>query len=304
MTLHSILLLFRTDMSAFSDFLNLIKLQVNIYHNAKVCGDWIINEHNLGATCFHVVTSGRCKLTVPGHLETEFNTGDLVIFPHELEHSMLQIDDFQGEQQHLDYKTILPGTGMLCGEVSVLHHYQNQLLEALPPVLLIRNDKTTPWLKPIVDLLLQESVNFPEENSITLNRLSELLFVFALRHYLNQQLQNQGILLLYGHPQLAKAVKAFHASPEQKWDLHRLAKQAGMSRTTFAQTFKKISSWTVNQYTSWWRMQIAWEQLHRGNKVSNVAEKIGYQSEAAFSRAFKKQFAVSAGSVRRSNIQS
>ena len=286
-------------MSAFTDFINLLRLKVNIYHNAKVCGNWTINEHSLGATCFHVVTTGNCHLSIPGHFDTEFNTGDLVIFPYELEHSMHAITNATGKQQHLSYTTELTGTGMLCGEVSVMHLYRNQLLEALPSVLLIRNNEKTPWLQPIVSLLLQESHKSDQNNSIILNRLSEMLFVFALRHYLEHDKSQQGILALYGNEKMATALKYFHQKLDEKWDLARLASKAGMSRTAFSTKFKQYSGWTVNQYTNWWRMQIAWELLEAGDKVASVSYQIGYLSEAAFSRAFKKQFNVSAGSVRK-----
>jgi len=286
-------------MTVFNDFLNLLSLQVNIYHNSKVCGNWVISEHSLGATCFHIVTTGQCWLTVPGYLDTEFNRGDLVIFPKEIEHQMTSVGNQRGKQQHLDYQTDLSGTGMLCGEVSVLHLYRDQLIDALPPVLLIKNDKKTPWLNNIVNLLLQESHKGEQSNAVLINRLSELLFVFALRHYLENSEDKIGILALFADKKIAKALKLFHESLENKWDLKSLANKAGMSRTSFATKFKQISGWTVNQYTNWWRMQIAWKLLQSGNKVSVVSYQVGYLSEAAFSRAFKKQFKVSAGSVRR-----
>ncbi len=292
-------MLFRTFMSAFSDFINLLRLQVNIYHNAKVCGNWQINEHSLGNTCFHIVTTGSCLLTVPGHLKTAFNTGDLVIFPREIKHQMLSIDEQKGPQQHLDYTTSLKGTGMLCGEVSILHSCKNQLLEALPAVLFIKNSDKTPWLNHLVHLLLEESTHHAAVNSVLLNRLSEMLFIFALRHYLETAQIQQGILALYANKKLTKAIKSFHNNLQQKWDIRRLAETAGMSRTVFAETFKKQSNWTVNQYTSWWRMQIAWDILLAGSKVCDVAAQVGYKSEAAFSRAFRKQFSISAGAVRR-----
>jgi AraC-like DNA-binding protein len=286
-------------MTAFTDFINLLRLKVNIFHNAKVCGNWVINEHTLGSTCFHVVTTGQCLLKIPGHMDVQFNCGDLVIFPKELEHSMHSIGQQQGEQQHLSYQTELLGTGMLCGEVSILHLYRNQLLEALPAVLLIKNDEKAPWLNNIVELLLHESCKTDEANSVLLNRLSEMLFVYALRHYLEYNKTQQGILSLYGNEKLATALKYFHDSPDKKWDLNTLAQKAGMSRTAFASKFKLHSGWTVNQYTTWWRMQIAWDLLQQGDKVGSVSYQVGYQSEAAFSRVFKNQFMVSAGSVRR-----
>jgi len=287
-------------MRAFNDFVNLLKLDVEIYHNAKVCGDWLIREHVLGKTCFHVVTSGQCMLSVPGLLETHFNQGDLVLFPRELAHKMWPTQPMSGKQVHVAYDSNLPGTGMLCGEVKVMHLYQNQLLDALPPVLLIRNDEKAPWLAQLSSLLLAESQNYGEVSSQMLNRLSEMVFIYALRYFIETENPQQGLLALYGDSRLAKAIQEFHQSPAQKWGLSEMASQAGMSRTSFSKQFKLKSQWTVYQYICWWRMQLAWEKLHLGNKVSHVAEQVGYQSEAAFSRAFQKQFQTSPGQIRRS----
>jgi AraC-like DNA-binding protein len=291
-------------MTAFGDFIDLLRLQVNIYHNAKVCGDWVIEEHTLGSTCFHAVTTGRCLLTVPDVLETKLNTGDLIIFPKELEHQMRQIDNFDGEQQHLSYSTTLQGTGMLCGEVQMMHLYQSQLLDALPPIIIIRNTEHVPWLAHLIALIVNESIEQGAASNIALNRLSELLFVYALRHHIKNNSSQVGILALYHHDKLAKAITAFHHQPDKKWDLSLLAKHAGMSRTVFSATFKRISGWTVNQYTTWWRMQIAWEKLQQGDKVVNVALQVGYQSEAAFSRVFHQQFGQKAGKIRRNQATS
>ena len=286
-------------MSAFDDFIKLLKLEVEIYHNAKVCGNWEIQEHELGKTCFHIVTSGRCMLNVPDLLEIEFNQGDLVIFPKELSHKMWPLDDLTGPQEHLPYDTDLDGTGMLCGEVKVMHLYQNQLLEALPPVILVRNNQDNPWLTQLTKLLLEESTKYAEAKSVTLDRLSEMVFVYALRHYIENKNSNVGLLALYGDLYISKAIKCFHSSPQLKWSLQELASKAGMSRTRFSKHFKQVSGWTVAQYTTWWRMQLAWEQLRHGDKIIKVAEQVGYQSEAAFSRAFFKQFSENPGSVRR-----
>jgi len=286
-------------MSAFNDFVNLLKLEVEIYHNAKICGNWELQEHELGMTCFHIVTSGSCMLSVPGLLEIQFNQGDLVIFPKELAHKMWPVDSLKGSQEHVHYDSELVGTGMLCGEVRVMHLYQNQLLEALPPVLLIRNSEENPWLDQLTKLLLEESTKYQESKSVTLNRLSEMVFVYALRHHIENENSSVGLLAIYGDVRIAKAIKRFHDNPQQKWALEALASEAGMSRTRFSKRFKAVSGWTVGQYTCWWRMQLAWEKLSAGDKIISVAEQVGYQSEAAFSRAFLKQFNKNPGVVRR-----
>jgi AraC-like DNA-binding protein len=212
---------------------------------------------------------------------------------------MWPVENLKGPQEHVHYTDELVGTGMLCGEVRVMHLYQNQLLEALPPVLLVRNTEDNPWLGQLTKLLLEESTKYQESKSVTLNRLSEMVFVYALRHYIEREGASAGLLALYGDVRIAKAIKAFHEHPDLKWGLDELASKAGMSRTRFSKHFKQISGWTVGQYTSWWRMQLAWECLNAGDKIISVAAQVGYQSEAAFSRAFLKQFNKNPGVIRR-----
>ena len=99
-----------SETDALSDVLNLLKLNVNIYHNAKVCGDWRIDEHKLGATCFHIVTLDRCVMHVPDYESINLETGDLVIFPRELAHHILPLEKLSGKQQHILLIQVAPAT--------------------------------------------------------------------------------------------------------------------------------------------------------------------------------------------------
>ena len=116
---------------AFSEILHSLKGSVDIYHNAKVCGDWRINEHKLGATCFHIVTQGSCRLSVPSLSETTLQCGDLVLFPREIVHSMLPVSHLVGEQQHRSFQDShdVEGTGLLCGEIRFQHGGFHYLLD-------------------------------------------------------------------------------------------------------------------------------------------------------------------------------
>jgi len=112
------------------------------------------------------------------------------------------------------------------------------------------------------------------------------------------QERRASMLALYSDERIALAVAEIHRQPASEWRLEQLAKKAMMSRTVFSEKFKSLSGWTVGQYIAWWRMQLAWQQLRNGDAVANVADNVGYKSEAAFSRAFKKMFEVSPGKVR------
>lgn len=286
---------------AFSQILHLLKLDASVYFNAKACGNWRINEHTLGATCFHMVTIGSCVLDVPGHFNGVINCGDLVIFPRELAHSMVPETPMVGTPRPLDYRAAqdIEGTGLLCGEMRFQHQGSRYILDALPPVFVLRHDSSNTWLKFLLEMILAESLTVSPASKVLLDKLSDLLFTYALRRYLTDHPSEVGMLAIYGHPRLAHAVHAIHQHPEQEWTLELMAQEAALSRTSFAETFKATSGWTPGQYLTWWRMQLAWSLLKAGERTAAVANKVGYQSESAFSRIFQKTFSIAAGRVRR-----
>lgn len=286
-------------MEALSDLLRLMRLEVSIYHNAKLCGDWVVNEHILGQTCFHMATEGDCILEVDGHGSHHLNRGDLVIFPSELPHTMRPSADQEGSQQHLPYDTELTGTGMLCGRVQFQHRGSDELLNALPPLVIVPLSDETPWLTSLLGLILKESYQQGPAANAILDKLSEILFTYALRYQLSQRPQEAGVLALYAHSKLASVVSCIHADPAREWTLESLAKIANQSRSSFAKTWRNTGGWTAMQYVTWWRMQLAWSELQSGESIANAAERVGYKSEAAFARAFQKHFGTSAGKVRR-----
>lgn len=289
--------------SPLNDLTQLLSLQVNVYHNARVCGDWTLETgaEAAGKTCFHMATQGGCLLSVPGHDNWVLAEGDLVIFPREVAHSMVSQRPQQGPQQHLPIgqSQNTPGTSMLCGEITFANPGFQVLLDALPRVFVIRRDDSTPWLTQLLNLILAESLSSATPSNPLLDKLCELLFAYGLRHFIEFQNQNIGVVALFNHRQIALAVSAIHKQPSHEWGLINLAEQAQMSRTQFAQTFKQLSGWTPMQYLTWWRMQLAWSYLDAGEHLAIVAEKVGYRSESAFSRAFQKSHSMSAGAVRR-----
>ncbi len=288
---------------AFSQILHLLKLDAKVYFNAKVCGNWQINEHTLGATCFHIVTIGSCVMDVPGHFKKVLRCGDLVIFPRELAHSMMPETPHTEPPYYLDLSLAqaLEGTGMLCGEMRFQHQGSRYILDALPPVFVLRHDSSNTWMRSLLEMILAESLTVNPASKALLDKLSELLFTYALRQYLTDHPSEVGMLAIYGHPRLARTAYAIHQHPEQEWTLELMAQEAALSRTSFAETFKAASGWTPGQYLTWWRMQLAWSLLKEGERTAAVANKVGYQSESAFSRIFQKTFSVAAGKVRRGN---
>ncbi len=293
-------------MEALSNLIQLFRMRVAVYHNAQICGNWLYHEGHLGQTCFHMVTKEACRLDVPGHLKTVLNKGDMVIFPKEIPHTMYPVQESDQApfvvQFHLSDGQ--EGTGMLCGQACFDHLGSQYLLDALPEVFLIRYRPELDWCKNLVDLIMAESLQPNIASAAIIDRLSELLFVYALRQHLLDTQGNTNVLSLYGDTYIHKAITAIHQNPANNWTLGELAKQSGMSRTAFAKRFKDLSDWTPIKYLTWWRMQLAWQHLTKGMTSAEVSLLIGYQSEAAFSRAFQKQFGTTAGRVRRTGNQS
>ncbi|MBK8970351.1 MAG: AraC family transcriptional regulator [Hahellaceae bacterium] len=288
-------------MDALTDIMRVLQLQVSIYHNAVVCGDWTIRMPSREATSFHLVTLGECRMRVQGFDERILQAGDLVIFPRDLAHTLEPLVPLQGQQQHLPYDATSdkPGTGLLCGEALFQHRAGYQLMRALPPVFVIPRTVNALWLEPLIALMIAECKQGNAGASVLIDRLSELLLLYALRYFLVSQPQPQGVLALYSHPRLAFAVNALHADPQHAWTLEQMAQCAAQSRTRFASSFREVSGMTPMEYLTWWRMQLAYQALGQGEPVSSVAVKVGYQSESSFIRAFRRMFNLNPGQVRK-----
>jgi AraC-like DNA-binding protein len=214
---------------------------------------------------------------------------------------MVPVKTQTGVQEWFDYQKgqDLEGTGLICGEMRFQHKGSRYILDALPPVIVIQNDSSSDWQTPLLEMILAESMSVGPASKMLLDKLAELLFTYALRQYLTDNPAEVGMLAIYGHPRLARVIDAIHQRPEQEWTLESMSKEAALSRTSFAETFKAVSGWTPGKYLTWWRMQLAWSLLTDGENSAEVASKVGYRSESAFSRIFQKTFLISAGKVRR-----
>jgi len=288
-------------MSALDDFLRLLQLHCRVYHNQQVCGDWLLQEHEIGQTCFHLVSHGRCRLEV-GDSTTALQTGDVVLFPREIPHRLVSVSNAgaPARTEELSAGWQPDGTGLLCAAIRFEHRASEQMLDAWPDYVLVRRDsETAGWLLPILGQLIEVSRAGGPGSEVIVDRLAEVIFMQMVRCAIKEAGESAGFLAAYADPALARAVKAFHDSPHRRWKLEEAARAAHMGRARFARRFKEVSGWTWQRYQTWWRMQLAWSALSSGESVIAVAQSVCYQSEAAFSRAFRKHFGVYAGEVRR-----
>lgn len=283
-----------------TELLETFHLRAKVYNNSQFCGNWKVEAHEIGQTCFHMVTIGRCKMQLDNKPCYLLEEGDLVIFPRELAHTLEPI----AEDINIDEAMSViaadsnkEGTAILCGELIFEHIGFNHILDALPEVMVIKA-KQAPWISPLLAQIKYEMLLRQSGSKAIINRLSELLFIYALRHHILHG-KDLCFLHLFIHKELQPALACMRKQPEKNWSLEALAQQCAMSRTKFSQLFKKVSGKTVNEYFTWWRMQLAYNLLMQGVRIAQVADQVGYQSEAAFSRVFKKHYGISPGRVTR-----
>ncbi|MCE0495196.1 AraC family transcriptional regulator [Vibrio salinus] len=279
-------------MEAFSSLIQQFQFHTEVYHNARLCGNWKLEQHRTDQTCFHLITGGHCYLSIPDYGDTVLEYGDLILFPKEPQHSLFNTELQTSQEGTQD-------TDLLCAKVDFGHSGVEALLKSLPHVLILKNQETNFWLKPILNLIIAENTLRHRGSDAILNRLSELIFIYSLRHYLNQNPTEVSLLALYADTRLSLAVDAIHTHPGTNWTIDKLAQISAMSRTRFAVYFKSRSGWTVMQYITWWRMQVALGLLKQGESVSTVSYQVGYQSESAFSRVFAKHFGCNPGKASR-----
>ena len=176
----------------------------------------------------------------------------------------------------------------------------NPLFDMIPAALHLKDcDASQENLKPIIELLLQESLQQRCGQETVLNRLAEVLLVHVLRYVMKHQKIETGVLAGLADIRLARAITAIHGHPEKRWSVQMLANEAGMSRTAFNQYFRETVGCTPGEYLLQWRMRLACRWLETSQvMVGQIVDRLGYQSETAFFRAFRRQIGMSPGQYR------
>jgi len=269
---------------------------------------------------YHVVTEGWCWAGLYGSAPVKIERGDVVVFPKGDEYWLNSaptppgppslpetVPYLQGHmRRELPFRLILGSerqrAGFICGFLGCDDLPFNPLLESLPGLLIVRHDEHHELrgrIDALVQFVLAESTGRQGEETVRM-RLSELLFVEVVRHHLASLPSAQtGWLAGLRDEVVGKAIALLHREPAKDWSLASLSKAAGASRTVLSERFSKLIGQPPMQYLTRWRIQLASELLRGPRKVSAVAQEVGYESEAAFSRAFKKVAGVGPAAWRR-----
>jgi AraC-like DNA-binding protein len=256
---------------------------------------------------YHVVTEGICYGTVKDFSPVRMEAGDVIVFPHGDQHVMSSEpglepvgEHFHTSAAHLQLPFLLnEGTGnsaskttIICGFLGCDARPFNPLLSTLPRVLHVRASSTPKaiWLNHFIHYAAGESKEKRAGGECVLAQLSELLFVEVVRIYLESlPPEHTGWLAGLRDPYIGKALGLLHDKPGHPWGLEDLAREVGLSRSVLAERFTHLVGSPPMQYLTQWRMQVAAGLLaHGSEKIASIASQTGYESEEAFSRAFKR----------------
>ncbi len=301
------------------DVFQLLKMQSVFYTHSELTAPWGIKIPAMAQSLmFHIVLKGNCSLEVQGQTAV-LAEGDFLIVPHGLGHSIfdhrsshcvdlfeLPLESLSDHYEVLHYGGIGDKTVLMCGAVSFTHPITTRLLSLMPQSVRINsgNSLYSQAIKNTIQMLANETINSSIGDEAIVTRLADILVIHTLRAWLDsQEAATAGWLVAFQDKRLGTAIKCMHHQPEHSWTVAQLAAEAGMSRTSFAEKFKRLVGESPLQYLTQWRMAMARSQLlHSKLNILEIALSVGYQSEAAFSRAYKKIQGVNPSTTRNTSM--
>ena len=297
--------------------LHLLRLTGCVYARSELSAPWGVDLPALeGHMMFHVLTAGRCWLEADGSEPLLLERGSLALVPHGLGHRLVDergreaVDFFDLPIERVtDRYELLSwgGGGELCRLICVVvrfdHAAAERLVDALPPVLHVDawEGGEDRWLADTLHFIAREAEALRPGGETVITRLADILVIQMVRRWIESQREvDAGWLAALRDEQLGRAIAAIHRQPGADWTLASLARTAAMSRSAFAARFSAVVGEPAMRYLTRWRLLLARGALREcADPLGQVAERFGYRSEAAFCRAFKREFGVSPGSDRR-----
>jgi len=317
-----------TGVDVLSDMLRVVRLTGASLFRGRLSEPWCVasggaaelsQAMSLTSRClviFHVVMSGRCWVSVGGQ-RADLSAGDVVILAHGdphvlgggLERPAAPMASVLPQPPWSGLLDVVHGGGgqetqLFCG---FLHCHATgfaPLLASLPRLMVVRAfaDDASAWLRSTVELIVHEANKQRPGSRLMLERLNEVVFVESLREYMAAGgTETTGWLAGVRDRHVGRALELMHADPARGWTVPELARAAGISRSVLTERFGRLVGQSPIEYLKIWRLHLAGSMLRDGErKLREIAEAVGYESESAFSKAFRRTFGASPGSWRRS----
>ncbi|WP_168171154.1 AraC family transcriptional regulator [Rhodanobacter sp. B04] len=277
---------------ALESLLNQSILRVAVVAELHRCGSWFLDGPRYHCGLFHLVGTGQCKVECAalGHA-MQLEAGDLVVFPQGDPHRL----STDGQANPEDAGR----TSLVCGEMKFSGNAHHPLNHALPACFVVRSKDAGNTFRQLSAMMV-EVVNAGQDGrQVLLNKLADALFTLAVCDYARRTGERRGLFAAVADSRISKVLQAVHESPGNPWTMQTMAGLACMSRSAFAERFTHLMQIPPMQYVTQWRVSVA-EQLLRDRQqsVACIAEQLGYSSEAAFRRLFKRVSGMCPGRIR------
>ena len=305
-------------MDLIDDILATLNLKGALYFRTDFSGEWgvTVPEH-CGAARFHLVIQGRCHVRIASGETVVLWPGDLILIPGGRSHQLCDADGrdappLESVLDALNYTgdgVLIAGEGdetastqMVCGHFSFRNGADHPLLRALPSCLVFTaaDRARAPLLDDTLRLITQRIFESRPGSMASVIKLSEAAFIELIRASAERQGDLATIMAAFEDRQISRALKSIHERAQSPWTVESLAQEAGMSRSRFAERFRGLLGVSPMAYLSEWRLQKALAMLDDSRaSVQQIAVEAGYQSPAAFTRAFVTRFGAPPTEYRR-----
>jgi len=309
----------KLSMDVLSEVLKVVKLQGALFYNGEFSSPWSVYaassrelaryygtemEHVI---VYHLLTEGRASVRFDDGSRLRLEAGDIVMIPHGDRHIVENGPAAQTADDSAHLVEVLSRglklwrvggggevTRFVCGYMACEPRLGQVFLNGLPPIfkVSIRNLPSGRWLENSIRFSVDQADRFQPGGEAVLAKLSEVLFVETLRAYIAHLPANQtGWLASARDPDIGRVLALMHRDPAHPWTIASLAGEAGMSRSVLAERFRHYLDETPMAYLTSWRLQLGAQMLSSTNhSVAQIAAEVGYESESAFNRAFKRAF--------------
>jgi AraC-like DNA-binding protein len=296
--------------------LHFLRMNGAFYCRSELTAPWGMTLHAMpGFLWFHVVTNGRVLIEVGDAHSIWLQPGDLALVPHGNGHRLSSepgvaapgIFELDREQPSDRYEILRHGAGgapttLFCGAVRFDHPAARNLVGILPETIHIDAADTprASWMQSVFRLMAVEAREFRPGGEAVITRLADILVIQAIRAWIETApAARSGWLGALQDPQIGRALALIHRDPARAWTVASLASELAMSRSSFAARFTELVTEPAMHYVTRWRMYVAQNALEtEGATVGELADRLGYRSEAAFARAFKRVVGSPPGAVR------
>ena len=270
-------------MEVLSDILRSMHVKGSVYFCDHLSSPWSMDFDEPKSAGFHLVRRGECWVT-SGDFVERLGPGDMVFSEPGRTHTLSSQPP--GEESANNGQTTL----LLCGYCEFSQDHSTPLLEVFPSMTIVREEDFLrhPWLKGTLDQLSSEYLSQAPGAELVVDKLTEIVLVELIRIDFGRQEKSQFVKALTDK-QVAKALKQLHNNPHVHWTIESLAQEIGMSRAAFAKRFKDLVGYPMFEYLTKLRMQKAKELLRETHlPLYDVANRVGYESDMAFTKSFKK----------------